>query len=101
MADQIQIRRDSSTNWTDADTLLAQGEMGYETDTNKLKVGNGDDPWSALEYLTGDSSSTVVTLPVVTRTGQLLLPTDEKLGIPTLPVFTRSGAVVQLPLQAA
>ena len=37
MADIIQIRRDSAANWTSADPTLANAEMGYETDTGKLK----------------------------------------------------------------
>ena len=60
MADQIQIRRDSSFNWTNADPTLVQGEMGFETDTNKLKVGNGTDSWNALDYLTSESSGSAV-----------------------------------------
>ena len=51
MADQIQIRRDTAANWTSADPTLAQGELGVETDTNKMKVGNGSTAWSSLSYL--------------------------------------------------
>lgn len=51
MAIPIQIRRDTSTNWTTVDPLLAEGELGYETDTGKMKIGNGNVPWSQLAYL--------------------------------------------------
>lgn len=37
MATQIQIRRDSSTNWQSVNPILANGEFGKETDTGKIK----------------------------------------------------------------
>lgn len=50
MADRIQLRRDVATNWTTVNPTLAQGEFGYETDTNKLKFGDGTTVWSSLAY---------------------------------------------------
>jgi len=50
MADRIQFRRDTAANWTSADPTLAQGEIGFETDTNKLKVGDGSSTWSSIAY---------------------------------------------------
>lgn len=57
MADLIQIRRDTASNWTSADTVLAQGEQGYETDTGKMKVGDGSTAWSSLSYFGGTTLS--------------------------------------------
>ena len=51
MADMIQIRRDTAANWTAANPILAQGELGAETNTSKIKIGNGSSTWSALSYL--------------------------------------------------
>jgi hypothetical protein len=51
MADLIQIRRDTAANWTSADPVLAQGELGAETDTSKIKIGNGSTAWAGLAYL--------------------------------------------------
>ena len=51
MADIIQIRRDTAANWAGADPILAQGELGLETDTDKIKVGDGITPWASLGYL--------------------------------------------------
>ena len=50
MADKIQIRRDTAANWTSANPVLAQGELALETDTKKIKAGNGTAAWSALAY---------------------------------------------------
>lgn len=50
MAIQIQIRRDTAANWSSANPVLGQGELGLETDTNKLKIGNGSATWASLGY---------------------------------------------------
>ncbi len=52
MAEIIQIRRDTAANWTAANPVLAQGEMGLETDTIKIKWGNGVTAWNNLAYFT-------------------------------------------------
>ena len=50
MAVQIQLRRDSAADWTTANPTLAQGEIGHETDTNKIKIGDGSTAWTSLAY---------------------------------------------------
>ena len=50
MAVKIQLRRDTAANWTAANTVLALGEPGVETDTLKLKVGDGITAWTSLAY---------------------------------------------------
>jgi hypothetical protein len=46
----IQVRRDTASNWTSTNPTLAAGEIGLETDTLKLKVGNGSAAWTSLAY---------------------------------------------------
>ena len=50
MAVQIQLRNDTAANWTSSNPTLAQGEMGVETDTLKVKFGNGSTAWNSLAY---------------------------------------------------
>ena len=50
MASIIQLRRDTVANWSSANPTLAQGELGIETDTLKIKVGDGITAWSSLDY---------------------------------------------------
>ena len=50
MAIQIQYRNDTAANWTSANPTLLAGEIGYETDTGKAKIGNGSTAWTALGY---------------------------------------------------
>jgi hypothetical protein len=47
---RIQLRRDTAADWTSANPVLAPGEIGLETDTDQIKIGNGDDAWTALSY---------------------------------------------------
>lgn len=58
---QIQIRRGSAASWTSANPTLAAGEFGFETDTNKLKCGNGSTAWTSLNYISNDGDITGVT----------------------------------------
>jgi hypothetical protein len=50
MAVRIQLRNDTAANWTDADPVLAAGELGLETDTVQFKIGDGTSSWTELGY---------------------------------------------------
>lgn len=45
------VLRKTSAAWTDLNPVLLEGELGYETNTKFLKVGNGIDLWTELEYM--------------------------------------------------
>jgi len=53
MSTLIKLRRDTSTNWTAANPVLALGEAGIVTDTLTWKVGDGVTAWNDLPYMTG------------------------------------------------
>ena len=46
----MQQRRGTAQQWTDADPILAAGEIGFEVDTNQFKIGDGVNHWSDLSY---------------------------------------------------
>lgn len=48
---QMAQRKDTAANWTAANPILLSGEIGYETDTKKFKIGNGSTAWNSLAYL--------------------------------------------------
>jgi hypothetical protein len=50
MAIQIQIRRDTTANWTSNNPVLAQGEIGLNLDLNLIKIGDGVSNWNSLQY---------------------------------------------------
>lgn len=55
----IKVRRDTAANWTSVNPTLASGEIGFETDTNQLKVGNGSNAWTVLPYASGAGGASV------------------------------------------
>lgn len=52
----IKLRRDSSTNWSNINPVLHEGEAGYELNTGKLKIGDGNTLWNNLPYFAGGES---------------------------------------------
>lgn len=40
----------TSQGWTEKNPVLKSGEIGYETDTGKFKIGNGSSNWVSLPY---------------------------------------------------
>lgn len=49
----IQLRRSAASAWQAANPILANGEAGLETDTSRLKIGDGVTAWNALVYFDG------------------------------------------------
>ena len=58
---RIQVRRDSSDLWDiNGDNLLLAGEMGYEVNTNLLKIGDGIHSYRQLDYFAGGITGLLV-----------------------------------------
>ena len=68
----IQIKRGTAAEWNAANPILALAELGLETDTNKMKAGDGVTAWSGLSYMTGDGGGGAVE-SVNGRVGQVVL----------------------------
>ena len=50
MANRLQLRRDGAQQWANINPILAQGELGIELDTSRIKIGDGVTPWNSLKY---------------------------------------------------
>ena len=46
----VQLRRGTAAAWTSANPTLSAGEVGFESDTGKFKVGDGSTVWASLGY---------------------------------------------------
>lgn len=69
MAVQIQFRRGTAYEWSSVNPILAEAEMGIETDTNLFKIGNGILHWNDLDYggirgYTGSASTSTLSIAV-------------------------------------
>ena len=60
MATVIQVKRGTAAAWTSANTVLTAGEIGFESDTKKMKVGDGSTAWTSLAYTATDGDITAV-----------------------------------------
>ena len=62
MATRMQQRRGTAAQWistnSGAGPVLNAGEIGWESDTNKFKIGDGVNNWTSLDYFS-DINSTV------------------------------------------
>lgn len=50
---RVQHKRMTASEWADSSLILLDGELGVESNTGRIKVGNGHDLYSNLLYLTG------------------------------------------------
>ena len=47
----IQIKRGNAKDWEKSNTILDDGELGWDKTQNKLKIGDGKTPWKKLPYI--------------------------------------------------
>ena len=90
---QIQVRRGTASQWTSANTTLASGEWGFESDTGKVKIGDGSTAWNSLGY-TGAGSVTSITAGTglsggtITATGTITIDTATTVDVSTAQTLT-------------
>lgn len=65
---QLQFRRGTATEWSNANAVLAAGELAIETNTNTFKIGNGSTAWNSLSYggLLGPTGPSFTVSPTAT-----------------------------------
>jgi hypothetical protein len=65
MATRMQQRRGTAAQWISTNNgdgpILEVGEIGFETDTGKFKIGDGVNPWVDLDYFLDESEITSIT----------------------------------------
>jgi hypothetical protein len=73
---QLQFRKGTSTEWTSANPVLANGEIGVELDTGLFKIGSASVAWNSLGY-----SKTAWTSLINIPTGIVSSSTQLPIGI--------------------
>lgn len=68
---QIKLRRDTAANFTSKNPVLGQGEPAYETDTKKMKIGDGTTAYNYLAYFDAGGGSAPSNM-VTTNTQQFI-----------------------------
>ena len=59
MSAVMQQKRGTAANWFSANPILLAGEIGFESDTNKLKIGDGIKAWNDLDYVTSSGNESM------------------------------------------
>jgi hypothetical protein len=73
---KIVLRNDTAENWLTHNPVLLAGEMGVETDTGLIKVGDGTKTWAALKYANKFENTTISTASHYEGTAQPIPDTN-------------------------
>lgn len=57
MSISMQQKRGLASQWTSSNPFLLAGEIGFETDTKKMKLGDGTSNWNDLDYLVSSETN--------------------------------------------
>lgn len=52
----IQFKRGNAEDFKTKNPVLAAGQPGFEKDTGKLKIGNGQSAWNSLKYINDEKA---------------------------------------------
>lgn len=89
----FQFRRGTASVWGRNNPILQRGEPGFEIDTHKLKVGDGQTEWNNLPYIGGSewSISPDGNTLVVSANNELVLYGFEEAETDQIPVKGADG----------
>ena len=94
MSVQILLRRGTAAVWTCTNPILSSGEFGYETDTKKLKIGDGSTAWTSLAY--SEDKATFIPKSAITARGQIITGSDTS-DYAVLPIGSAGTLITQNP----
>lgn len=105
---QIQVRRGTAAQWTSSNPTLASGEWGFETDTNKVKIGDGATAWTGLSYkgagtVTSITAGTGLSGGAITTSGTIAIDTATTVDVSTAQTLTNktlTAPIINLALNA-
>lgn len=68
---RIRLKKDTSEAWRINNPVLLDGEAGYESDTNLMKVGDGIHRWLELDYTNSGATAIASTANYAINAGAL------------------------------
>lgn len=68
---RIQLKKDTCEAWRINNPVLLDGEAGYESDTNLMKVGDGIHRWLELDYTNSGATAIASTANYAINAGAL------------------------------
>lgn len=68
---RFQLRKGTASLWASVNPILADGEPGFETDTGRLRIGNGSTAFISLPYFSIMDASTFIGATTTLYTGNL------------------------------
>lgn len=68
---RIQLKKDTSEAWRINNPVLLDGEAGYESNTNLMKVGDGIHRWLELDYTNSGATAIASTANYAINAGAL------------------------------
>lgn len=83
---KILFRRDTAANWTSQDPVLSAGEIGLESDTAKIKLGDGTTHWVSLDYFYGSLEATNYVESLIAGTGLTITGNSGSGSTPTISI---------------
>jgi len=102
---KILFRRDSAAQWLISDPVLSAGEIGLESDTNKIKLGDGSTHWEQLDYFYGSLDDTGYVESLLEGTGVTITNNSGSGATPTISIgqdvsVSSSPAFLQVTLNS-
>ncbi len=83
---KILFRRDLAATWTSVDPVLSAGEIGLESDTGKIKLGDGSSSWTELNYFYGSLETIDYVESLIAGTGLTITGNSGSGSTPTISI---------------
>ena len=99
--DQLQLRRGTAALWVAANPLLAQGELGLETDTNLIKIGDGVTYWNSLGYSLAGVKTAAQLNSILAGTNSVSVTASQAIVAFTAYFVTTTSTAVTLTMPAS